>query len=130
MAAEQNEPKSRYQQYLEVLVGPLEDKKRYRRFKARAEQLPPPYRTSIDALQRYMQYFGPGKADSLLQMLDDLADLFEQSAADGIAVRDVVGEDPVEFAEAWLRNYPEGAWIHKERERLTNAIRRAAADEA
>lgn len=63
---------------------------------------------AIDALERYMQFFGPGKADSLVSMLEDLADLFEQSAADGTPIRKVVGEDPVEFAEAFLRNYPGG----------------------
>jgi DNA-binding ferritin-like protein (Dps family) len=55
-------------------------------------------------------------------MLDDLADLFEQSAADGTPIREIVGENPVEFAETFLRNYSEGQWINKERERLINAI--------
>ncbi|ACZ91490.1 DUF1048 domain-containing protein [Streptosporangium roseum] len=128
MAAESNEPKSRYRQYLEMVTGPIEDKKRYRQFKARTEQLPANYHTAIEALQRYMQYFAPGDADSLLTMLEDLADLFEQSAADGIPIREVVGEDPVEFAETFLRNYPAGHWIGRERERLSNAIDRATGD--
>ncbi|MER5418818.1 DUF1048 domain-containing protein [Streptosporangium roseum] len=128
MAAESSEPKSRYRQYLEMVTGPIEDKKRYRQFKARTEQLPANYHTAIEALQRYMQYFAPGDADSLLAMLEDLADLFEQSAADGIPIREVVGEDPVEFAEAFLRNYPAGHWIGRERERLSNAIDRATGD--
>jgi hypothetical protein len=78
--------------------------------------------------ERY-KFFGPGKGDSLLSMLEDLADLFEQSAANGTPVRAVVGEDPVEFAEAFLRNYPEGQWISRERERLPNAIDRVAGNE-
>ncbi|MFI6604150.1 DUF1048 domain-containing protein [Nonomuraea sp. NPDC050536] len=61
-------------------------------------------------------------------MLEDLADLFAQSAADGTPIRDVVGEDPVEFAEAFLRNYPESQWISRERERLTDAIDRVTGD--
>ncbi|MEU7900957.1 hypothetical protein AB0B45_50045 [Nonomuraea sp. NPDC049152] len=40
-------------------------------------------------------------------------------------IREVVGEDPVELAGALLRNYPQGRWISRERERLTNAIDRA-----
>ena len=71
-----------------------------------------------------------GEGDSLTSMLEDLADLFEQSAANGTPVREVVGEDPVEFAEAFLRNYPEGQWISRERERLTNAIDRVAGSHA
>jgi DNA-binding ferritin-like protein (Dps family) len=129
MTAESDEPKGRYRQYLEMVTGPFEDKKRWRQYKARAERLPAPYRTAIDALQRYMLHFGPGKADSLLAMLEDLVDLFEQSAASGTPIRALVGEDPVEFAEEFLRNYPEGQWIGRERERLTNAIERAADQE-
>ncbi|GAA1277533.1 hypothetical protein Psi02_78670 [Planotetraspora silvatica] len=128
MATESNEQKSRYRQYLEMVTGPLEDKRRYRQYKARSEQLPADYHTAIEALQRYMMFFGPGKADSLLAMLEDLADLFEQSAANGTPIRAVVGDDPVEFAEAFLRNYPEGQWISRERERLSNAIDRVTGD--
>lgn len=108
----------------------IEQKRRYRQYKARTERLPANYHTAIDALERYLNYFGPmTKGDSLVSMLEDLADLFEQSAANGTPVRAVVGEDPVEFAEAFLQNYSEGQWINKERERLTNAIDRAAGNE-
>ncbi len=62
-------------------------------------------------------------------MLEDLADLFEQGAASGTPIREIVGEDPVEFAEAFLRNYPQGQWIVRERDRLTSAIDRAAGED-
>ena len=106
------------------------DKRRYRQYKARTEQLPANYHTAIDALERYLEFFGPGNGDGVLSMLEDLADLFEQSAANGTPIREVVGEDPVEFAEAFLRNYPKGQWISRERERLTNAIDRVAGSDA
>ena len=93
------------------------------------ERLPASYRTAVDALQRYSYYFGHGTADGGLSMLEDLADLFEQSAANGTPVREIVGEDPVEFAEAFLRNYPEGQWIVRERERLASAIERAGGED-
>jgi DNA-binding ferritin-like protein (Dps family) len=102
------------------------DKRRYRQYKARTARMPDNYRAAIDALERYLFMFGPGKGDSIQAMLDDLADLFEQSAADSTPIREIVGEDPVEFAETFLRNYPEGGWITRERERLTDAIDRAA----
>ena len=76
-------------------------------------------------------YFGSiTKGEILVSMLEDLADLFEQSAADGTPIREVVGEDPVEFAETFLQNYSEGQWINRERERLTNAIDRVAGSGA
>ena len=113
--------------FISKVIG---EKGQWREYKARVRQLPPSYRTAVEALERYLMYFGPmTKGNSLVSMLEDLADLFEQSAANGTPVRAVVGEDPVEFAEAFLRNYSEGQWISRERERLTNAIDRVAGNE-
>ena len=114
---------------VETVYGPIGQKKRYRQYKARVERLPASYHTAVEALQRYSYYFGHGTTEGGLQMLDDLADLFERAAADGTPVRDIVGEDPVEFAEAFLRNYPQGQWIVRERDRLTSAIDRAAGED-
>ena len=59
-------------------------------------------------------------------MLEDLADLFELAAADGTLIRELVGEDPREFVEAFVQNYSEGGYVPtRERERLTDAIARA-----
>jgi DNA-binding ferritin-like protein (Dps family) len=74
--------------------------------------------------------FGPGDGGTAASMFEDLAELFEQSAASGTPIRAIVGEDPVEFAETFLRNYPEGSWIVRERNRLTSAVERAAAEDA
>ena len=116
--------------WIEQLTGSFEDKKRYRQYKARTEQLPANYRTAIEALDRYLNYFGAiSKGDILLAMLEDLADLFEQSAADGTPIREIVGEDPVEFAETFIKNYADGQWINKERARLISAIERAAGED-
>jgi DNA-binding ferritin-like protein (Dps family) len=109
----------------------IAEKRRYRQYKARIAQLPAHYRTAVAALERYMYYLGGlGDGSSILAMLDDLADLFEQSAADGTPVRAVLGEDPVEFIEAFLRNYPAGQWITREQERLTQAIDGIAGDKS
>lgn len=73
-----------------------------------------------------MYHGGIAAGDSILMMLEDLLGLFEQSAADGIPIRAVVGDDPAEFAETFLRNYSEGQWISRERARLIDAINQAA----
>lgn len=106
------------------------DKRRFRQYKSRMARLPENYRAAIDALERYLFIFGPGKGESIEAMLDDLGDLFEQSAAVGTPIRAIVGADPVEFVETFLRNYPEGGWITRERERLTSAIDRAAGGDS
>jgi len=113
--------------FISKMIG---EKRQYRQYKARTAQLPANYRAALEALERYLTYFGAiSKGNILVSMLEDLLDLFEQSAANGTPIRAIVGEDPVEFAETFLRNYSEGQWINKERERLTSAIERAAGED-
>lgn len=116
--------------WIEKVTGSFEDKKRYRQYKAAVKALPEPYRTAAAACERYLMYYGAiTTGDAMLAMLDDLADLFRQSAADGTPVRAVVGDDPVEFCEAFVRNYADGQWIAKERVRLNKAIEDAEGEE-
>jgi DNA-binding ferritin-like protein (Dps family) len=109
----------------------IEQKREYRRYKARVAALPESHRTAVAGLERYMTYLGGiGDGDSIMTMLDDLATLFEQAASDGTSVREVVGEDPVEFIDSFLSNYPAGHWIVRERERLARSIVAAEALDA
>jgi DNA-binding ferritin-like protein (Dps family) len=110
----------------EKIIGP---KREWWRYRARVAQLPPNYRAAVEAIQRYLMYFGGGDGSGWATMLDDLATLFEQSAAAQTPIREIVGDDPVEFVEAFARNYPEGQWRAKEKERFLNAIDRAATGE-
>ena len=116
--------------WLEKIVGDLGDKRRYRQVKERMRRLPEGYRPAAAALERYLLHLGPSDdGRSLIAMLDDLADLLEQSAAAGTPIREVVGADPVEFAETFMENYGGGSWIRRERERLAAAIDRAEREE-
>lgn len=109
------------------LIG---DKKHWKQYKARTAALPTSHRTAIDGIERYLMYTGPNDGEQLMRMLDDLADLFEQSAADGTSVRAVVGDDPIAFAEEFKANYGIGSWLSKEQQRLVDAIDKADADQA
>lgn len=100
----------------------IEEKARWRRYKNRVDALPEDHRRAAKALERYFMYFAPDKGDELMVMLEDLIDLFEESAANGTSIRDIVGEDPVTFAEEFRNNYPLGNWIVKERTRLSRVI--------
>jgi len=105
------------------MIGP---KRRWREYKARVRQLPENYRIAVDAFERYLNYCGGlVDAQSAESLLGDLADLFERAAADGTPIREVVGDDPVEFIEALVANYEKGGYIARERERLVSAIERA-----
>lgn len=116
--------------WFDKIVGDLAGKKQYLQYKARVKALPAPYRTAAKGLERYLLHLGPSDdGASLVAMLSDLAELLEQAAADGTSVRDVVGDDPVEFAETFMDNYGGGSWIRKERRRLAGTIDEAEKEE-
>lgn len=112
--------------FIAKVIGP---KRRWRQYKARKEQLPENYRAAVDAIERYTMHFVPIDNDSNASMFEDLADLFEQAAADGTPIRAIVGEDPVEFAEAFVQNYSQGGYVPaRARKKLIDAIARAEED--
>ena len=113
--------------FISKVIG---DKRRWREYKARVRVLPPNYRTAVAAIERYLMHFGPMDGDSAASVFEDVADLFERAAADGTPIREIVGEDPVEFVDALVRNYSKGGYVDRERERLTSAIDRVAGDDA
>jgi DNA-binding ferritin-like protein (Dps family) len=116
--------------WIETVTGSLEQKRRYKQYKARLEALPEPYGSVAKALQRYFMYYG-GVTDgeTVITMMVDLVELWERAAADGTSVRAIVGEDPVEFAETFAQAYSGKQWIDKERARLTKAIENAERGE-
>ncbi|MFI5284924.1 MAG: DUF1048 domain-containing protein [Candidatus Dormibacteria bacterium] len=113
--------------FISKVIG---EKRQWRQHKARTRELPASYRTAVEALERYLMHIGPGGdgADAA-SMFEDLIDLFEQSAANRTPIREIVGEDPVEFLEAFVRNYPDGQWRIRERDRLISAIERAERED-
>jgi DNA-binding ferritin-like protein (Dps family) len=109
--------------WIEFLTGSLEQKRQYKRDKARIDALPEPYATAAKAMHRYFMYFsGYTEGETSVAMVADLADLWERAAADGTPVRAIVGDDPVAFAESFAEAYVGKHWIDKERARLTTAI--------
>ena len=109
--------------WIEAVTGSLEQKRQYKRIRVRIDALPEPYRAVAKALQRYFMYFG-GFVDgeTAMKMWGDLVDLWERAAADGTPIRDIVGDNPVEFAETFAQAYTGKQWIDKERVRLTKAV--------
>ncbi|CAH0122975.1 MULTISPECIES: DUF1048 domain-containing protein [unclassified Microbacterium] len=116
--------------WIEALTGSLEQKKKYKQSMARIDALPAPYRATAMALHRYLMASG-GIVDgeTLIHMFDDFADLWEQAAADGTPVREIVGDDPSEFADTFAQAYAGKHWVDKERKRLADAIDAAVAED-
>lgn len=117
--------------WIETLTGSLEQKKQYKQYVARIEALPEPYRTAAQAYHRYFMYYGGvlTTGDSLVTMFGEFADLWERAAIDGTPLHDIVGDDPVEFGEAFVQAYASEQSIDKERARLNKAIEDAERTE-
>ena len=103
-----------------------DEKKRYKRYKARKEQLPASYHEAVDAVERYALRFGPATGETVVTMLEDLIEIFDQAVKEGAAVREIVGDDAVHFADEFLKGYPSSSWAAKEQGRLANTIEHAA----
>ena len=112
--------------FLTLVIG---DKRRWRQYKARVKQLPPNYRTAVDGIERYLMHFGSLDSDNAASLFEDVADLFERAAADGTPIREIVGDDPVEFVDELIRNYEKGGYVARERQRLISAIDQAAGED-
>jgi DNA-binding ferritin-like protein (Dps family) len=113
--------------WIELVTGSLDQKKQYKQSRARLEALPEPYLTAAKAIERYLMSSGSiTDGDTIVRMMGDLAELWERAAADGTPVRDIVGDDPVEFTETFRAAYAGKEWIDKERARLRRAIDDAA----
>jgi DNA-binding ferritin-like protein (Dps family) len=109
--------------WIESLTGSLEQKKQYRQHRARIDALPGPYADVAKAFERYFMYAGGiTDGDTLVTMLGDFADLWERAAVDGTPIHEIVGVDPVDFAESFVRAYIGRQWIDKERARLIKAV--------
>ena len=116
--------------WLETLTGSLEQKKQYKQDKSRIDSLPEPYSSAAKEMHRYLMYAGGiTDADTLTAMFGDLADLWERAALDGTPMREIVGDDPVDFAETFAQAYAGKQWIDKERTRLNKAVEDAQREE-
>ncbi len=111
------------------LIGSLDHKKRYRAVRKRTRALPANYREAVDSIQRYLSFFGPDDAENSLEIMENLIAVFETAAATSRSIREIVGDDPVAYADSILVSYPQSSWIHKEKQRLVNAIDEACGDD-
>jgi len=96
------------------------EKREYRVYKERVNELPEEYKKAMKAIESYMWNFAKGAG--MLELLKNILEMFENSASDGLNVRDVVGNDIAEFADSFLAEFPEETWIDKLRNKLRDSI--------
>ncbi|MDP9579561.1 UNVERIFIED_ORG: DNA-binding ferritin-like protein (Dps family) [Bacillus sp. 1751] len=96
------------------------EKREYRVYKERVNQLPEEYKKAMKAIENYMWNFAKGAG--MLELLKNILEMFENSASDGLNVRDIVGNDIAAFADSFLAEFPEETWIDKLRNKLRDSI--------
>jgi DNA-binding ferritin-like protein (Dps family) len=103
----------------------IDEKRRWKEYKERKKRLPANYRAAVDALERHIFYCGPETGDATMSALNDLIDLFEQSAAVHTPIRDIVGKNPADFAEAFISNYTKDTWRERQVRKVNDALEAA-----
>lgn len=91
------------------VIGDLGDKKAYRMLMKRVRALPKDYQYTFRKIQQYIYTVGGVMVDAsypnVFQMFTDLLDLFEDNAAQGKAVLDVIGNDVSSFCDEFMQAY-------------------------
>jgi DNA-binding ferritin-like protein (Dps family) len=83
----------------------IEGKKQWRAHVARVEALPPDYRIVYKEMQKYLFKVGPvGLLDG--DLLSGIVDFFEEGAADGKSVTQLIGADVAAFADGLIKDSP------------------------
>ncbi|MET3321310.1 UNVERIFIED_ORG: DNA-binding ferritin-like protein (Dps family) [Peribacillus simplex] len=99
----------------------IQEKREYRVYKKRVNALPEEYSKAMNEIESYMWNFAKGSG--MFELLNNILEMFENSASDGLSVREVVGNDIAEFADSFLAEFPEETWIDKLRNKLRNSIK-------
>jgi DNA-binding ferritin-like protein (Dps family) len=91
----------------------IEGKKQWRAHMARVKALPPDYQIVYKEIQRYLFKVGPvDLADG--RLLADIVDFFEQGAAAGKGVLQVVGTDVAAFCDDLIKDSRTYADVYQE----------------
>lgn len=106
-----------------LLNNIIGDKKRYKQFKQDVNELPKPYAQTLTALQNYIWNFA--KNGAMMDVLEEILHMFQESAAEKAPVKQLIGDDPVAFAENIMAQYPDELWLVKYRTRLREQVKKA-----
>ncbi|WP_138751341.1 DUF1048 domain-containing protein [Paenibacillus sinopodophylli] len=91
---------------IKLIIGDLEEKRVYKQFMKRVDTLPKDYRYAFRKIQHYMFSVGPPGGDMTiftdLTMFTSLVDLFEESAAEGRPILNIIGNDVGKFSDEFM----------------------------
>lgn len=91
----------------------IEGKKKWRAHVARVKALPPDYRIVYQEMQRYLFKVGPVSLPDG-SLLTGIVDFFEEGAAAGKGVTELIGTDVAGFCDDLIKDSPTYADIYQE----------------
>lgn len=108
---------------IEKMIGSLEDKREWKAMEARAKALPSEYHNAYKAIQKYMWTTGgPTDWKECSRIFNGIIDLFEEGAAEGKKVTDLIGEDVASFCDELVKDTK--TWSDKYRTKLNDTVGR------
>ncbi|MDR1264129.1 MAG: DUF1048 domain-containing protein [Propionibacteriaceae bacterium] len=105
---------------IEWLKRQLREKRRWREHKRLVAALPYDYQTAYRAIEQYI--WNSGYLDGGLPALYSIRELFEEHAADGHAVLDVIGDDVAAFVNEVLAASGSSTWLGKKGDQLNSQL--------
>jgi DNA-binding ferritin-like protein (Dps family) len=105
--------------FLNKILGDLEQKKEWKEVQARAKALPEEYRTVFDEIKNYI-WQGGAMVSNPTNLFKHLVDMFEEGAAAGKHVLDVTGDDVAAFVRELVRG--EKTYVDTLHEKLNHTI--------
>ncbi len=96
------------------------DKREYKSAQARIDALPEEYGYTYHKIEHYMWAHSGGDGMDVLAIMRDVADLFEEGAAQGKGVLAVTGDDVAGFADELLRTAK--TWTGKRHDELNRDV--------
>lgn len=82
----------------------IEAKKEYKQKMDRVNKLPEDYQFVFKKIQSHMWMFSAGAGYDMMEIQNDLIELFESGNADGKKVLEITGDDVALFCEELLKN--------------------------
>lgn len=82
----------------------IEEKKEYKKQMARVERMPEDYKYVFKKIQNYMWRFTSGAGYDMMEVHNDLVELFESGISKGKGVLEVTGDDVASFCDELLLN--------------------------
>ncbi|MEU4063108.1 DUF1048 domain-containing protein [Streptomyces wedmorensis] len=91
----------------------IEGKKQWRAHRARVKALPPDYRIVYDEMQKYLFKVGPVDLPDG-PLLPGIVDFFEEGAASGKGVLELIGDDVAAFCDDLIKDSRTYADLYQE----------------